>query len=138
MMDAFATRVTDGETVGPSGPPGLPGVIPAARVELVPLAVGHAEEMAGVLGDPALYRFTGGEPEDVDALRARYARQSAGSPDPAVLWGNWVVRVRGDGRLVGTVQATVADGAAEVAWVIGTAWQGRGSRGRPRTRWWPG
>ncbi|MET9700466.1 GNAT family N-acetyltransferase [Streptomyces sp. NPDC006529] len=104
----------------------MPGLIPAARLELVPLAVAHAEEMAGVLADPALHRFIGGVPPDLDALRARYARQSAGSPDPAVLWGNWVLRPRATGRLVGTVQATVEDGVAEVAWVIGTAWQGHG------------
>ncbi|MDJ0383120.1 GNAT family N-acetyltransferase [Streptomyces sp. G-G2] len=104
----------------------MPGVIAAARVDLVPLGVGHAAEMAGVLADPALHRFIGGEPAGPDALRARYARQSAGSPDPAVLWGNWVLLLRGEGRLVGAVQATVEAGTAEVAWVIGTPWQGRG------------
>ncbi|MER5731986.1 GNAT family N-acetyltransferase [Streptomyces sp. NPDC002138] len=110
----------------PAPPRTLPGAIPAPRLDLVPLDVTHAEEMVRVLADPALHRFIGGAPADLDALRARYARQSAGSPDPAVLWGNWVLRLRAGGRLVGTVQATVEDGTAEVAWVIGTAWQGRG------------
>ena len=41
-------------------------VIPAGRrLELVPLEISHAEEMVGVLGDPALHRFTGGAPERV-------------------------------------------------------------------------
>nr|WP_240981914.1 MULTISPECIES: GNAT family N-acetyltransferase [unclassified Streptomyces] len=99
-------------------------------MELVPLEVGHAEEMAGVLGDPALHRFIGGAPESLEELRARYVRWGAGAPEPGTTWCNWVVRERDGGRLVGTVQATVtggvAGGVAEVAWVVGTAWQGRG------------
>ncbi|MFD9790216.1 GNAT family N-acetyltransferase [Streptomyces sp. NPDC059070] len=98
----------------------------AARIDLEPLRAGHADEMADVLGDPALHRFTGGAPYARDELRARYERLAAGSPDPAVHWLNWVVRLRWDGRPVGTVQATVEGAAAEVAWVIGTPWQGRG------------
>ncbi|MFD8012312.1 GNAT family N-acetyltransferase [Streptomyces sp. NPDC058955] len=102
-------------------------VIPAGeRLELVPLEVSHAEEMVGVLGDPALHRFIGGAPEGLEELRARYVRWAAGAPEPGTSWCNWVVRERDGGRLVGTVQATVAGGVAEVAWVVGTAWQGRG------------
>ncbi|WP_405861753.1 GNAT family N-acetyltransferase [Streptomyces sp. NBC_00090] len=98
------------------------------RLDLVPLAVEHAEEMAGVLADPALHTFIGGAPSTGPELRARYERLAAGSPDPETLWCNWVVLLRGEGRLTGTVQATVTDGGrvAEVAWVTGTAWQGRG------------
>ncbi|MEU0685983.1 GNAT family N-acetyltransferase [Streptomyces uncialis] len=104
------------------------------RLDLVPLAVGHSEEMAGVLADPDLHAFTGGAPLTGPELRERYARLAAGSPDPAVTWVNWVVRLRDEGSLTGTVQATVTTGAdgrrtAEVAWVVGTAWQGRGIAG---------
>ncbi|MCM2412527.1 GNAT family N-acetyltransferase [Streptomyces sp. RKAG290] len=99
-----------------------------ARLHALPLRVAYADEMAAVLADPALHAFTGGAPEDAEALRARYARQTAGSPDPAERWWNWVLRVRGDGCLAGYVQATVrlAEAQAEIAWVIGAAWQGRG------------
>ncbi|MFH8484386.1 GNAT family N-acetyltransferase [Streptomyces longisporoflavus] len=105
--------------------------ISTARLVLVPLRVEHADEMADVLSDPALHAFTGGAPDDVRALRARYRRMTAGSPDPAVSWCNWVLRLRDQGCLAGTVQATVGpdrDGAlvAEIAWVVGTPWQGRG------------
>ncbi|WP_306329968.1 GNAT family N-acetyltransferase [Streptomyces venezuelae] len=98
------------------------------RLDLVPLAVAHADEMAVVLADPALHEFIGGAPLTASALRARYGRLVAGSPDPGVRWRNWVVRLRAEERLTGTVQATVTDGGrvAEVAWVIGTEWQGRG------------
>ncbi|NUW32320.1 GNAT family N-acetyltransferase [Nonomuraea sp. SMC257] len=111
------------------GEPPLPITsIATDRFDLLPLTVGHAAEMAAVLADPALHAFIGGEPLDEDALRARYARLAAGSPDPAVSWLNWVIRVRNEGRLAGTVQATVQHTGpmAEVAWVVGTPWQGRG------------
>ncbi|MFK4148850.1 GNAT family N-acetyltransferase [Streptomyces sp. NPDC004065] len=104
--------------------------IETARLSLVPLAVEHADEMAEVLSDPALHRFTGGVPLAAQALRARYARLVAGSPDPSGTWWNWVIRLRAEDALTGTVQATLGSGgrgpAAEVAWVVGTPWQGRG------------
>lgn len=105
-------------------------VIETGRLSLVPLAVEHADEMAEVLSDPALHVFTGGAPYSPRALRARYERLVAGSPDPSVTWWNWVIRLREDKHLTGTVQATVTAAgrghAAEVAWVVGTPWQGRG------------
>jgi RimJ/RimL family protein N-acetyltransferase len=93
---------------------------------LLPLGVEHADELVDVLDDPALHTFTGGRPDTVEELRARYARWSAGSPEPAVHWGNWAIRLRDPDSLVGTVQATVEGERAEVAWVVGTRWQGRG------------
>jgi RimJ/RimL family protein N-acetyltransferase len=93
---------------------------------LLPLGAEHADELVGVLGDPALHTFIGGAPETLDELRARYARWASGSPDPAVRWLNWAVRLDDVDRLTGTVQATVTGQRAEVAWVIGTGWQGRG------------
>ncbi|MFG2868321.1 GNAT family N-acetyltransferase [Streptomyces sp. NPDC048338] len=78
------------------------------RLDLVPLRIDHAAEMAAVLADPALYAFTGGAPATVDELRARYTRMLAGAPDPGVDWCNWVLRLRADGALTGTVQATLA------------------------------
>jgi RimJ/RimL family protein N-acetyltransferase len=86
--------------------------------------------MAVVLGHPALYEFTGGRPPSVAALTDLYGRQTRGrSADSTEEWSNWVVRV--GGTAVGYVQATVqtdghTDGHAEVAWVIGVPWQGRG------------
>ncbi|MEV6750985.1 GNAT family N-acetyltransferase [Streptomyces sp. NPDC051214] len=106
--------------------------ISTARLDLVPLRVEHADEMAVALSDPALHTFIGGSPDDAQALRARYRRMTAGSPDPAVSWCNWVLRLRDEKCLAGTVQATVvpagSDGelVAEIAWVVGTPWQGRG------------
>lgn len=109
--------------LGPQG-------ISTGRLDLVPLAVEHAAEMAAVLSDPRLHDFIGGVPATPEALGARYARMVAGSPEPGVSWWNWVIRLRDDGCLVGTVQATVSPSTpgptAEIAWVVGTPWQGRG------------
>jgi RimJ/RimL family protein N-acetyltransferase len=117
----------------------MPEPLTTRRLDLLPLRVEHAGEMAAVLSDPALHTFIGGAPHSPDALRARYERLVAGSPDPAASWCNWVLRLRAEGRLVGTVQATVTQGdtadtghtgnpghTAEVAWVVGASWQGRG------------
>ncbi|MGW3335663.1 GNAT family N-acetyltransferase [Streptomyces rubiginosohelvolus] len=113
----------------PTTVPPLPSTPPpftTARLDALPLEPSYAEEMAAVLADPALYVFTGGEPPAPAALRARYERQCAGSPDPGERWWNWVLRVREDGSLAGYVQATVRGPRAEIAWVVGTPWQGRG------------
>ncbi|MEU0882682.1 GNAT family N-acetyltransferase [Lentzea sp. NPDC005914] len=104
-------------------------MISTDRLDLLPLRVEHAAEMAEVLADPALHTFIGGAPYTPEALRTRYERLVAGSPSPAEQWLNWVISLRDEGRLVGTVQATIADQVAEIAWVVGTPWQGRGIAG---------
>jgi hypothetical protein len=87
--------------------------------------------MVQVLADPALYRFTGGEPPTLNGLRRQYTAQVAGSsPDGAERWRNWVVRLAsrdrraGPGPAIGFVQATVTRGgrSADIAWVIGVPW----------------
>ncbi|HEY3904630.1 MAG TPA: GNAT family N-acetyltransferase, partial [Streptosporangiaceae bacterium] len=105
--------------------------IPARRFTLVPLRADHAAEMTAVLADPQLYTFTGGKPPTTPELRARYERWTAGSPDAAVTWRNWVIQVSTPpSALVGTVQATISgtggQRTAEVAWIVGTQWQGQG------------
>ncbi|MEV6506280.1 GNAT family N-acetyltransferase [Streptomyces sp. NPDC051642] len=103
-------------------------LISTARLDLVPLSTAHAVEMATVLSSPALHTYIGGEPLSPDALRTRYERLVAGSPDPATVWCNWVLRLRVENCLVGTVQATIteAGSVAEIAWVVGAPRQGRG------------
>jgi len=96
----------------------------------VPLRAEHATEMAVVLADPDLYTFTGGSPPTRQELRVRYERWIAGPPDPAVSWCNWVIQLHSPPCLAGTVQATISTSgdqpAAEVAWIVGRPWQGRG------------
>lgn len=82
--------------------------------------------MAGVLADAALYAFTGGEPPGYEELVARYESQVAGSGRDDEVWLNWVARLKVGGAAVGFVQATVDGESADLAWVIGVEWQGRG------------
>jgi RimJ/RimL family protein N-acetyltransferase len=84
--------------------------------------------LAALLDDPALHRFIGGRPQTLPEVTARLGRQVAGaSPDGRQGWLNWVMRVRtADRATVGTVQATLTGPEAELAWVVGTAHQGRG------------
>ncbi|MBC9725210.1 GNAT family N-acetyltransferase [Streptomyces sp. TRM68367] len=104
-----------------------PTPVATGRLDLLPLRVDHAAEMAAVLSDPALHTYIGGFRDAPEALRRRYERLVAGPPDPSVSWCNWVLRPHAEPRLVGTVQATVTEGhTAEIAWVVGTPWQGRG------------
>ncbi len=87
----------------------------------------RTEEMAAALDDVELHRFIGGRPATEDELRSRYQVQSVGrSPDGGQGWLNWVVRVRETGVAVGTVQATVTEEGAELAWVVSTRHQGQG------------
>lgn len=108
-----------------------PAPLSTSRLWLEPLRVDHADEMAPLLDDPDLHAFIGGEPATPEGLRERYRRQVVGrSADGAQRWLNWVLRRRDDGRVVGTVQATVAEDAegvsAEVAWVVGSRHQNQG------------
>jgi RimJ/RimL family protein N-acetyltransferase len=100
--------------------------IETGRLRLVPLRVAHADEMASVLADPGLHTYIGGVPSDAATLRARYQRWVDGSPDAAVTWCNWVIALCAEDCLVGTVQVTITVAEAEIAWVVGTRWQGRG------------
>jgi RimJ/RimL family protein N-acetyltransferase len=95
-----------------------------ARLAVLPLKIEYAAEMAKVLADPDLYTFTGGEPPTVEGLENRYRRQLAGPARDDEDWLNWVLQH--DDRLVGYVQATLTGSTAEIAWVVGTDWQGRG------------
>ncbi|HEX6493717.1 MAG TPA: GNAT family N-acetyltransferase [Candidatus Dormibacteraeota bacterium] len=94
-----------------------------ARLRLDPLTEADSEELFGVLHDIRLHRFIGGEPPTLAQLRAWEARVS---PDGDQLWLNWTVRLAATGEAVGYVQATVTDGGAEIAYVVGTEFCGRG------------
>jgi RimJ/RimL family protein N-acetyltransferase len=106
-------------------------VLRTARLRLEPVRVRHAEEMAVVLGDPALYAIIGGAPPSAAELASRYLRwERPSSDDGREGWLNWVVLRDADDTAIGTVQATVTAGAhglaADVAWVVGVPFQGRG------------
>ena len=102
-------------------------MIVTERLKLRPLRLDDADDMVVVLADETLYAVTGGRPPDLNALRERYDRQAVGhSMDGTETWHNWILRRRDDGAAIGFVQATLVDGTAELAWLVGVASQGRG------------
>jgi RimJ/RimL family protein N-acetyltransferase len=96
------------------------------RVVLAELAVADAAAMVEVLSSPELYVFTGGSPPSLSDLERRYTSQVNGSGRDGEDWYNWIIRLAGPMTAIGYVQATVTADGADVAWVIGLPWQGRG------------
>ena len=98
------------------------------RLRLVPMMAAHAAEMFAILSDRQLYRFTGEQPpESAAALATRYSKlESRQSPDGSQQWLNWLVSLAENSVAIGYVQATVLESHADIAWVIGSKWQGSG------------
>ena len=103
-------------------------VLRTSRLTLEPLEAGHAVALFAVLAAPEVYEHLDEDPpSDVGALEERYRRLEARrSPDGRQTWLNWALRVDATGEYAGYVQATVEDGCAEVAYVLGPPWWGRG------------
>lgn len=101
-------------------------IITTERLTLRPLTVACAVEMVHVLADDELYSFTGGQPPTLPELTSRYESQVAGSGDEREVWFNWIVRRSSDDVAVGFVQTDLIDGVAELAWLLGVQFQGRG------------
>jgi RimJ/RimL family protein N-acetyltransferase len=107
----------------------MANLIGTDRLNLVRIREADAEEMAAVLGDPDLYRFIGGTAPTTGELRERYRAWIAGPSSARETWHNWTIRLRFEGdRPIGHLQATVLEDGrrADIAWVIGRRWQGRG------------
>ena len=96
------------------------------RLVLTPLRSVDASEMVGVLADSELYTFTGGHPPSLEQLESRYRAQVGGPLTGDEVWHNWILRLGEPQIAVGFVQATVAADSADVAWLVGIQWQGRG------------
>lgn len=103
-----------------------------ATFTLEPQAAQHAAAMFPLLADTTLYAYVDQPPPASEAaLRERFARlESRQSPDGSQQWLNWVIRLQNglpNGDLAGYVQATVyADASANIAYVLGSAFMGRG------------
>jgi len=97
------------------------------QVVLEPLCAAHARALYPLLADPELWRFTDSEaPSSCEVLAARYTRlESHRSPDGSQIWLNYAIAGEEDG-IVGFVQATIENGRAEIAYVVGARFQHRG------------
>lgn len=105
--------------------------IATASFTLEPQVAAHAEEMFGVLSDPAIYEYENEPPASLEWLRARFARlESRQSPDGQEQWLNWVIRLP-TSELAGYVQATVRpNGRAAIAYELSSKYWGRGLASR--------
>lgn len=105
-------------------------VLAAGSLFLVPQIAAHAQEMFGVLSDPAIYEFENQPPQSPEWLESRFRRlESRRSADGIELWLNWVIRLP-SGALGGYVQATVLpESVAYVAYEVASRFwrQGIGS-----------
>jgi RimJ/RimL family protein N-acetyltransferase len=85
------------------------------RLELQPLVADDAEDLAEFLDEPVMREWL--IAADVEALRARFWRwETRESPDGLAAWLNWIARRLDDGAATAWIQATVAGGAAEIAY----------------------
>ncbi len=110
-----------GTTSGPAAR--SPGSAP--RLSFESLRPEHAEGLFAALDDPRVGRYIEGpDVTTLTELRARIDRLLAGSGDEAETWLNWVVRL--EGTVIGRLEATLHDGVAEVGYVFGPRWWGRG------------
>lgn len=89
---------------------------------------GDSDALFALLEDPEIHVFTGGHPPaSADDVRAKIRRlESRRSPAGDELWLNWTLRLKDDRTVVGYVQAGVTEGQADLAWVIGVAFQRQG------------
>ena len=101
-------------------------VLVTGRLRLEPLRHDHADEMVSVLSYAGLYEFTGGSAPTLGELNRRYDAQVAGPADGSEQWRNWIMRETEGDSAAGFVQATVVDGTADVAWLVGHEFQGQG------------
>jgi ribosomal-protein-alanine N-acetyltransferase len=101
----------------------LNALLTTRRLRLEPLAPGHADEIAVLYLDERLWTyFPTLRPADAQALRARFARWSAGPRGDVAgreRWGNWVGFLHETRTAVGAFQATLpADEPAALAYTV--------------------
>lgn len=98
----------------------------ASTVQLEPLRVEHAPMLFEALDDERVGRFIGGpDVTTLEALRSRIEQLNAGPPPASNhTWLNFAVLL--DGIVVGRVEATLHSGIAEIAYLIGPEYWGRG------------
>lgn len=101
---------------------------PAPRLSISPLSDAHVEPLAALLWDERVYRHIGGLPSGPERVALALRRALAGPPpeQPPQRWLNYGMWLRGSGELIGRLEATLHDGLAEVAFLMGPAHWGQG------------
>lgn len=98
----------------------------SAQVRLEELNESHADALFAALDHESVYRFIGGpDATTPDEMRARISRVRSGpAPERDETWLNFAVLV--DDLVAGRVEATLHDGIAEIAYLMGPRFWGRG------------
>ena len=98
-----------------------------AAVLVEPLDPSHLEELAAVLLEPAVYEHIEPVPPSRHDFLLRLRRALAGPPPNCLheQWLNFLLR-DSEGAIVGRLEATVHHGLAEVAFLIGSRYWGKG------------
>jgi RimJ/RimL family protein N-acetyltransferase len=107
------------------------------RLEIEPLAVEHAVQLHAAFDHPEVERFLHGtHVTTLDAMRARIVHLIAGPPPDRTgeRWWNFAVWLRAERSIIGQLEATIYGDWAEIAYVFGPRWWGRGLASEA-TRW---
>ena len=93
-----------------------------------PLAAAHAVALFPALGDPRVTEHIGGVPRTQEEMTSAFARMAAGPPASRTSerWVNFAVRLAFSEDYIGRIEATCYGTWAEVAYVFGAAWWGKG------------
>ncbi|WP_431256483.1 GNAT family N-acetyltransferase [Roseateles chitinivorans] len=99
-----------------------------ARLTLSQLVDADIDELATLLWDERVYEHIGGLPSEADEVALGLRRALIGPPvdRASERWLNYAVRLRENHQLIGRLEATVHDGVAEVAFLLGPSSWGHG------------
>ena len=112
------------------------------RLSFIPVLASHAPLLFDTLRDETLYVHTGGRPPaTVGEVKNWFeALESRSSPDGKQVWLTWIIYLTVEQLPIGYLQATLEDDQADIAWLVGSEWQGKGfaSEGASRLVAWLG
>lgn len=93
-----------------------------------PLSLAHIDELAALLLHERVYRHIGGHPPDLARFRTEVEHAVAGPPHHRSneIWLDYVVREARSGHLAGRIQATIHSSVAEVGFLFGPGYWGKG------------
>jgi RimJ/RimL family protein N-acetyltransferase len=99
-----------------------------ANLLFEPLSLVHADELAALLLHEQVYRHIGGHPPDLARFRTQLEHAVAGPPDHRSneIWLDYVVLDAASRCLAGRIQATIHPPVAEVAFLFGPVYWGKG------------
>lgn len=99
-----------------------------ARLAITPLVESDIASLVPVLWHPSVYAHIGGLPTHPNRIALGLQRALAGPPADrsSERWLNYGMRLHNSESLIGRLEATVHDGIAEVAFLLGPAHWGHG------------